>query len=101
MFDRIHLESHRTLHFICREGFSVVITASFSLLVISLFRVALSSWISLGRLRASRNLCISSRLLNLHSLFLGLFNDSLYFCCNFSFIYAFVYLGSLFFEEHS
>ena len=41
------------------------VTNSTSLLVISLFRLPISSWFSLGRLYVSRNLSISSRLSNL------------------------------------
>ena len=55
-----------------------MITASIAVLVIGLFIISISSWLSLGRLNFSKNLSISSRLSY----------NPLYFCivcCNLSF----------------
>ena len=59
MFDRILLWSHRSWAFVFWE---ILITASISVLVIGLFVISNSFWLSLGRLSFSMNLSISSRL---------------------------------------
>ena len=98
MFGRIPLWSYLVLYF----AWSIII--SFSLLLIGLFRLYISSWFCLGRLHVSRNVSISSRLSNLlvyncSSYFLMIFCISvvLVVISPFPFLILFIWVLSLFF----
>ena len=99
MFDRILLWSHRSWAFVFWE---ILITASISVLVIGLFVISNSFWLSLGRLSFSMNLSISSRLSIL--LHIVVHNSLIIFYISplpvatspFSFLILFVWFFSLF-----
>ena len=68
----------------------ILMTKSISLLMISLFKLFISSWFSLGRLYVSRNLSISSRLSNLL-----MYNCSIFLCVIFKISAVSVVISSL------
>lgn len=63
--DKISQWTHLVLRFVCREFFFFLIANSISLLVISIFKLSVSSWLSFDKLYGSRSLIIYFRLSNL------------------------------------